>query len=168
MRAAAAAASARLTRPGPSTARAPRPPAPWTRRAPRRLSPPPGKRADGRAARGPGLLSAPTPAPAWRALGAGARAPGRARGRGAGTGAHSGQRCSLFGPRARALPGKRVVYFVHPGRCPGNSVRPRPEHFSHGCFCARAPFWGTCEQSPHPARSLPQPLLSIPGGVGRR
>lgn len=79
----------RLTRPGPQAA--------WTRRAPRRPSPPPGK-------------------------GAG---PGRARGAGAGSGQGA--------PR-----GKGVVYFVRPGRCPGDSVRPRPEHFARARPCARA------------------------------
>ena len=140
---------------------------------------PPARRLHGRAARlggqapdrvsGSGLRSARTPAPARRALGAGA---------------------PLSGPRARAPRGKGVVYFVLPGRCPGNSVRPRPGRFSRGCVCGRAPFGGVpagrAPPSPEPSSATregspgaggwegggdsapaPSPIADLPGARPR-
>lgn len=136
--------SERLTRPGPSTARAPRPPAPWTRRAPRRPSPPPGKWPGGRAARGPGLRSDRTPAPAQRALGAGARALGRAWGRGV----PSRVRRSAPG-RGRGLCtlcARVVAQVTVSGR--GRST------FRAGVFVCARPFWGPRGRSPHRVRAF--------------
>lgn len=116
---------------------------------------PPARRLHGRAARlggqapdrvsGSGLRSARTPAPARRALGTGA---------------------PLSGPRARAPRRKGVVYFVLPGRCPGNSVRPRPGRFSRGCVCGRDPFGGSPRAEPHRAPSLPLPPARALRGWG--
>lgn len=116
---------------------------------------PPARRLHGRAARlggqapdrvsGSGLRSARTPAPARRALGTGA---------------------PLSGPRARAPRRKGVVYFVLPGRCPGNSVRPRPGRFSRGCVCGRDPFGGPRGQSPTEPRAFLCHPRGLSGGGG--
>lgn len=115
----------------------------------------PARRLHGRAARfggqapdrvsGSGLRSARTPAPARRALGTGA---------------------PLSGPRARAPRRKGVVYFVLPGRCPGNSVRPRPGRFSRGCVCGRDPFGGPRGQSPTEPRAFVCHPRGLSGGGG--
>lgn len=151
--------SERLTRPGPSTARAPRPPAPWTRRAPRRPSPPPGKWRGGRAACGPGLCSEGTPAPAPRSLGAGAgaRALGRARGRGA----PSPARGSAAG-RGRGLCtlcARVVAQVTVSGR--GRST------FRAGVLVCARPFWGPRGRSPPRVRAFLSHLRVIAPGTGR-
>lgn len=91
----------------------------------------------------------------------------RTWGRGTGTGESPGPGRPLSGTRIRARPRKGVVYFVRPGRCPGNSVRPRPEHFPRGCVCMRAPFLGSPRAEPSPSPSLFQPPLIDRPGAGR-
>lgn len=127
--------SERLTRPGP--------PAPWTRRAQRRPSPPPGKRPGGGA-------------------GAGTRgvcgAPGRTPDGGAG---HWQQR-SLRAGRPHSE-GKGVVYFLCCGRCPGDSVRRRPEPFYRARVCVRARALSRVPAGRAPPEP-PQPLGPRSGG----
>lgn len=147
--------SERLTRPGPSAARVPRPPTPWTRPAPWWPSPPPGKQSGG--AR-PGASRGSDSRTARSRGGVGGRA------KGARDGAPSPLRAA--GPRPA---GKGVVYFVHPGRCPGNSVRLRPEYFRVGAFMSARPFWGYPRAEPPGAPTLvqtPRVFALARGGVG--
>lgn len=61
------------------------------------------------------------------------------------------------------------MYFVRPGRCPGDSVTLRSEHISRVCVRAPAPF-GRCPRA-EPPRSPEPPSNSLersPCGVGRR
>lgn len=53
------------------------------------------------------------------------------------------------------------------GRCPGNSVRPRPEHFRAGVFACARPFWGPRGRSPHRVRAFLSHLRVIAPGAAR-